>query len=43
MKMIFFYGKLYTARYDIERTNIWLGSFGSLLNRFDIILSSWMH
>ncbi|GHV17179.1 hypothetical protein FACS1894169_11990 [Bacteroidia bacterium] len=32
---------LYRERYSIERTNAWLDSFRSLLNRFDTTLSSW--
>ncbi len=34
--------QLYKERYAIERTNTWLASFRSLLNRFYITLSSWM-
>ncbi len=34
--------QLYKERYAIERTNAWLDSFRSLLNRFDTTLSSWM-
>jgi len=33
--------KLYEQRYSIERTNAWLDSFRSLLNRFDTTLDSW--
>jgi len=32
---------LYQERYAIERTNAWLDSFRSLLNRFDTTVSSW--
>jgi transposase len=32
---------LYKERYSIERTNAWLDSFRSLLNRFDTTTSSW--
>lgn len=32
---------LYKQRYAIERTNAWMDSFRSLLNRFDITVSSW--
>lgn len=32
---------LYRERYAIERTNAWLDSFRSLLNRFDTTVSSW--
>ncbi|REC76843.1 IS5/IS1182 family transposase [Chryseobacterium elymi] len=32
---------LYHQRYAIERTNVWLDSFRSLLNRFDTTVSSW--
>ncbi|MDR0546522.1 MAG: IS5/IS1182 family transposase, partial [Dysgonamonadaceae bacterium] len=28
-------------RYSIERTNAWMDSFRSLLNRFDVTVSSW--
>jgi hypothetical protein len=28
-------------RYVIERTNNWMGSFISILNRFDFTVSSW--
>jgi len=37
----YFDEKLYKERYAIERTNAWLDSFRSLLNRFDITVSSW--
>ena len=29
-------------RYSIERTNAWMDSFRTLLNRFDTTVSSWM-
>lgn len=32
---------LYKQRYVIERTNAWMDSFRSLLNRFDYTVSSW--
>jgi transposase len=32
---------LYKERYSIERTNAWIDSFRSLLNRFDTTVSSW--
>jgi len=32
---------LYKQRYAIERTNAWMDSFRSILNRFDITVSSW--
>ena len=32
---------LYKERYSIERTNTWLDSYRSLLNRFDVTLTSW--
>jgi transposase len=32
---------LYKERYSIERTNAWLDSFRTLLNRFDTTVSSW--
>ena len=32
---------LYKERYNIERTNTWLDSYRSLLNRFDVTLTSW--
>ena len=38
----YFDEQLYKERYAIERTNAWLDSFRSLLNRFDTTLSSWM-
>lgn len=38
---LFFDDELYRERYSIERTNAWLDSFRSLLNRFDTTTSSW--
>jgi transposase len=32
---------LYDERYSIERTNAWMDSYRSLLNRFDTTISSW--
>ncbi|KAK9674599.1 Transposase DDE domain [Popillia japonica] len=32
---------LYKERYSIERTNAWMDSFRTLLNRFDTTVSSW--
>ena len=32
---------LYDKRYAVERTNAWLDSFRSLLNRFDTTIESW--
>ena len=37
----YFDPELYQKRYAIERTNAWMDSFRSLLNRFDTNLSSW--
>jgi len=33
---------LYKQRYAIERTNAWMDSFRSLLNRFDTTIASWI-
>lgn len=33
---------LYNERYKIERTNAWMDSFRSLLNRFDTSVASWL-
>lgn len=38
---IYFDDALYEERYSIERTNAWLDTFRSLLNRFDTTTSSW--
>ena len=32
---------LYKKRYSIERTNAWMDSYRSVLNRFDTTLASW--
>ena len=32
----------YNERYIIERTNAWLDSFKSMLNRFDTSIGSWI-
>lgn len=32
---------LYKERYSIERTNAWMDSFRTLLNRFDFTIASW--
>lgn len=37
----YFDDKLYKEHYAIERTNAWIDSFRSLLNRFDITITSW--
>ncbi len=37
----YFDEKLYKQRYAIERTNAWMDGFRSVLNRFDITVSSW--
>ena len=34
---------LYEERYCIERTNAWMDSFRTLLNRFDVTASSWIN
>lgn len=34
--------ELYKERYAIERTNAWMDSFRSILNRFDFTVSSWL-
>ncbi|MCY1660204.1 transposase family protein [Chryseobacterium sp. SL1] len=38
---IYFDPELYKERYSIERTNAWLDSFRSLLNRYDTTVISW--
>lgn len=38
----YFDQELYNQRYTIERTNAWMDSFRSLLNRFDTTVSSWL-
>jgi transposase len=35
--------ELYKQRYSIERTNAWIDSFRSLLNRFDTTIASWLN
>jgi len=37
----YFDQELYDLRYAIERTNAWMDSFRSLLNRFDTMTQSW--
>ena len=37
----YFDQELYNKRYIIERTNAWVDSFRSLLNRFDTTIESW--
>ena len=32
---------LYKERYSIERTNAWMDSYRSVLNRFDTTQTSW--
>lgn len=34
--------ELYKERYSIERTNAWMDSYRSILNRFDTTLTSWI-
>ena len=38
----YFDDQLYKERYAIERTNAWMDSFRSLLNRFDTTITSWI-
>ena len=38
----YFDKKLYKERYAIERSNAWMDSFRSVLNRFDTTVSSWI-
>ncbi|SPY35553.1 Uncharacterised protein [Porphyromonas cangingivalis] len=38
----YFDKKLYRERYTIERSNAWMDSFRSVLNRFDTTVSSWI-
>lgn len=38
----YFDRQLYKERYAIERTNAWLDSFRSILNRFDTTVTSWI-
>lgn len=39
--MIIFDEMLYENRYTIERTNAWMDSYRTLLNRFDTTITSW--
>ena len=39
---IFVDEELYAERHSIERTNAWMDSFRTLLNRFDTTVSSWI-
>lgn len=39
--MIIFDEMLYEQRYTIERTNAWMDSYRTLLNRFETTISSW--
>ena len=41
-KEYYFDEELYKNRYAIERTNAWMDSFRTLLNRFDTTLTSWV-
>ena len=38
---IFVDGLLYAERYSVERTNAWMDSYRTLLNRFDTTVTSW--
>ncbi len=38
----YFDQELYDKRYVIERTNAWMDSYRSLLNRFDTTIASWL-
>lgn len=38
----YFDQELYDKRYAIERTNAWMDSYRSLLNRFDTTIASWL-
>lgn len=38
----YFDQKLYNERYAVERTNAWMDSYRSLLNRFDTTIESWI-
>lgn len=40
-ELIIFDNVLYVQRYTIERTNAWMDSYRTLLNRFDTTVSSW--
>ena len=37
----YFDKELYDQRYAVERSNAWMDSFRSLLNRFDTTVESW--
>jgi len=37
----YFDQELYNQDYAVERTNAWMDSFRSLLNRFDTTIESW--
>ena len=37
----YFDSKLYDLRFSVERTNAWMDSYRSLLNRFDTTTESW--
>jgi transposase len=38
---VLFDDELYEERYTIERTNAWMDSYRTLLNRFDTTVASW--
>ncbi|MCE9475733.1 hypothetical protein K0H43_16090 [Bacteroides fragilis] len=38
---IFIDEELYAERYSVKRTNAWMDSYRTLLNRFDTTVSSW--
>ena len=38
----YFDPELYRQRYAIERSNAWMDSYRSLLNRFDTTVASWL-
>lgn len=38
---IFVDGQLYAERFSVERTNAWMDSYRTLLNRFDTMVSNW--
>ncbi len=38
----YFDQELYKQRYAVERSNAWMDSFRSLLNRFDTTVASWV-
>ncbi|WP_146052848.1 transposase, partial [Aquimarina sp. I32.4] len=38
----YFDQELYNERYAIERTNAWMDSYRSLLNRYDTTVTSWI-